>query len=157
MTRTRPPFGAVLLIVVALLAPAAFALLSGGEAGAAGTVRVVLRDGAIEAPATARAGRVSFDVANRGTTEHELLVVRTDLPADDLPMGLEGPSVKLAGRLVLGRPHTHSHGDGVGGGRHLRPGGSRVTAVSLRPGRYVLLCNLPGHYQAGQRASLTVR
>ena len=39
-------------------------------------------------------------------------------------------------------------------------GPNRITATIhefLEPGRYVLFCNLPGHYEAGQRAKLVVR
>jgi uncharacterized cupredoxin-like copper-binding protein len=34
---------------------------------------------------------------------------------------------------------------------------SKTLALRLRPGHYALVCNLPGHYLAGQRADFTVR
>ena len=36
-------------------------------------------------------------------------------------------------------------------------GASKRLVLRLQPGRYVLLCNLLGHYQAGQFAALRVR
>ena len=37
-----------------------------------------------------------------------------------------------------------------------RANGDEIT-LSLRPGNYVLICNLPDHYQAGQHAAFRVR
>lgn len=148
-----------LLIFAAALAALAFAVAPGGSKGAApGTVGVTLAEGSLKPErATVRSGRVTFATANRGVTEHELLVVRTDLAPDDLPMGLEGPAVKLAGDVVLGVPHSHgSHEAKRAATRHVQPGGSRRETVVLEPGKYVLLCSLPGHYESGQRAALTV-
>lgn len=102
------------------------------------------------------AGTVTFETRNEGAVEHELLVVRTDLEPEKLPLGLEGPAVDLAGEVVLGKAHSHHAPDGTGPGRHVAAGRSRAESVVLEPGRYVLLCSLPGHYQAGQRAALVV-
>ncbi len=37
------------------------------------------------------------------------------------------------------------------------PGQTRTLTLHLAPGHYVLLCNLPAHYAAGQRVDFTVR
>jgi len=37
------------------------------------------------------------------------------------------------------------------------PGKTRRLALGLKPGKYVLICNVPGHYQAGMRVGFTVR
>ncbi len=39
----------------------------------------------------------------------------------------------------------------------LKPGTSKTLRLTLKPGRYVLYCNVAGHYQAGQRIAFTVR
>jgi uncharacterized cupredoxin-like copper-binding protein len=36
------------------------------------------------------------------------------------------------------------------------PGASGWVTVTLPPGRYELVCNLPGHYAAGMYTQLTV-
>ncbi len=36
------------------------------------------------------------------------------------------------------------------------PGQTRRLILTLRPGKYVLICNLPAHYKAGQFASFRV-
>ena len=103
---------------------------------------------------TLAAGPVRLSQRNTGREEHELLIVRTDLPADDLPRGLEGVSPAAAGKVVYGAAHSH-HRD-VADNHHLAPGASKSEQIRLRPGRYVLLCSIPGHYEAGQRTTLRV-
>ena len=39
----------------------------------------------------------------------------------------------------------------------LQPGEAKTLSLSLKPGHYALICNLPGHYKAGQHADFTVR
>lgn len=149
-----------LIAFFAALAAIAFAVAPGGSKGAApGTVGVTLAEGSLKPDVkSVRAGRVTFDTRNTGRVEHELLVVRTDRAPGDFPMGLEGPAVKLAGDVVLGVPHVHgSHEAKRAATRHVAPGSSRRETISLTPGKYVLLCSLPGHYESGQRAALTVR
>lgn len=36
------------------------------------------------------------------------------------------------------------------------PGGHGRMALKLKPGKYELFCNVPGHYAAGQHASFNV-
>jgi uncharacterized cupredoxin-like copper-binding protein len=43
---------------------------------------------------------------------------------------------------------------GAGGG--IAPGGVGWVALTLAPGRYELLCNIPGHYAAGAYTELDV-
>lgn len=147
-----------LVLAILALVPLVAALGGGGNASASRDVSVTLADTSIEVDrAVIPAGRVKLDTRNAGSVDHELVIVRTDKPADKLPIGLEGVSYKLSGKLILGRPHSHSeHERGLTSG-HIRPDGRRRDAITLTPGKYVLLCNLPGHYAAGQRASLTVR
>ena len=40
---------------------------------------------------------------------------------------------------------------------NVAPGKVRSLTLSLKPGKYVLICNLLGHYKAGQYAALRVR
>jgi uncharacterized cupredoxin-like copper-binding protein len=45
---------------------------------------------------------------------------------------------------------------GEGAGQGILPGASGWVTVTLEPGRYELICNLPGHYAAGMYTQLTV-
>ncbi|GEM_PF-1343654 len=91
------------------------------------------------------AGTVSFSVMNQGKVEHELVVVKTDLP----PTG-----------LVLEEDNTVAEDTpqqkAVGEVEEVAPGSVKTSTFDLAPGRYVLLCNIPGHYKAGMAASLEV-
>ena len=42
-------------------------------------------------------------------------------------------------------------------GSSLHPGEMRLLTASLDPGHYVMVCNLPGHYNAGMRVDITVK
>lgn len=90
----------------------------------------------------ARAGETKIGVRNRGSQPHDLVVLRTDLEPDRLPYD--------AGRAKAGEPGL------AGRTNELRAGGTAALAVKLEPGRYVLICNVAGHYGLGMRTSLTV-
>jgi uncharacterized cupredoxin-like copper-binding protein len=154
MTR---PLLAVVLAAAAVLALGALAIAGPSDARSARVVSVLLDDGVLDADRGAvRAGSVTLLARNTGAQEHELALLRTDLPADRLPVGLSGVRYAGAGRLVVGTAHGHAHVADRGHPGHIAPGGRDRVRVDLTPGRYVLLCNLPGHYAAGQRAALTV-
>ncbi|MGI8877312.1 MAG: cupredoxin domain-containing protein [Candidatus Limnocylindria bacterium] len=91
---------------------------------------------------TARAGETKIGVRNRGSQPHDLVVLRTDLEPDKLPYD--------AGKAKAGEPGF------VGRTKELRAGGTAALTVALEPGRYVLICNVAGHYGLGMRTSLRV-
>jgi uncharacterized cupredoxin-like copper-binding protein len=110
-------------------------------AGAARSIAVSLKEFSVTPqPGAGRAGRVTFHVRNSGRITHEFVVLRTTKPADQLAKG--------------GRADESGNVGEVG---DLQPGASRTLALRLRPGHYALVCNLPGHYLAGQHADFTVR
>jgi uncharacterized cupredoxin-like copper-binding protein len=90
-------------------------------------------------------GKVLFKVKNISTDEdHELLLVKTDLAPDALPMDADGVRVeedKLKDLKELGDVH---------------PGKSRSTTLSLKAGKYLLFCNEAGHFKAGMYMTFTV-
>ena len=117
-------------------------------ASAASTVTVTEREFGITAdPPVVATGRVRVNVRNHGTLEHELVAFRTDLGETALPLGSDG-NVDENGRGVT---HVEPEAEEV------PPGGGKTMSLPLQPGRYVLVCNLPGHYKAGMHTVLTVR
>ena len=38
----------------------------------------------------------------------------------------------------------------------MRPGATKTITIDLKPGHYVLFCNLPGHYAAGMHQDFWV-
>ena len=137
----------VLALLAGSLAPALAGCGTRAAAVPENGVRVVLRDFRIDAPTRPiTAGDVTFVVVNRGPTVHELVLARTTLRSADLPIGPDGlsvsedsPRVTAVDELEHVALHTRS-----------------TLTVHLRPGHYVLFCNLEGHYLGGMHADLTV-
>jgi uncharacterized cupredoxin-like copper-binding protein len=102
-------------------------------------------------PAELDAGEVTFTVANDGTIEHEVLIMRSDLDSGDLPVDANGAAIERDLVTPMGAGH-----DGDYHGLHLKAGRQEELSLDLPAGEYVLVCNLPGHYQAGMHANLTV-
>jgi uncharacterized cupredoxin-like copper-binding protein len=108
---------------------------------ATGPIAVSLREFTITPSAVAApAGKVTFTVRNAGTVPHELVVVRTDKPAAGLLRGARADETGNVGET----------GD-------MKPGLSKRLTLNLNAGHYALVCNLPGHYAAGQHIDFTVR
>ena len=89
-------------------------------------------------------GLVTLSVWNEGPSTHEFVVVPSDQPADELPIAADGISVDED--AVVPVDELAEIGAKTRG----------ILSLSLTPGRYVLFCNLEGHYLAGMRASLEV-
>jgi uncharacterized cupredoxin-like copper-binding protein len=135
-------------LVVCAFVMLAAAGCSAGQAGtrAGGTtLRVTVRDFRITAPKHVTAGDYRLSVKNKGPDAHELIVVREQDP--QLPLRPDGVTVdeELLEPDTLG---TLEPGE---------PGGLRNLEVHLAPGRYVLFCNMSGHYLGGMHANLVVR
>ena len=118
------------------------------DSGPSGPMSVVPFD------SSARAGDITFRVKNLGTTEHEMIVLKTDTPFDQLPVADAGDPpvpVKTGANKV-----DEANNVGETGDPNLKPGETRSFTVKLTAGKYVLVCNLAGHYQMGMRAPFTV-
>jgi uncharacterized cupredoxin-like copper-binding protein len=102
--------------------------------------------------ATVQHGTVSFLVTNGGSITHELVVL--PLPESQI-VGTRpiGGDAKIDEAGSLGEA-SKTCGEGAGEG--IVPGSSGWVSVTLQPGRYELVCNLPGHYAAGMYTQLTV-
>lgn len=94
------------------------------------------------------AGKVRFVAKNVGQMEHELIVLKTELPADQLPYNEQEQKAEeeQAGQ-VLGEIEPDE----------LPPGKSAEMTLDLAAGHYVLLCNLPQHYKNGMHIDFRVR
>lgn len=91
--------------------------------------------------ATVKAGTVRFGVKNEGGMEHSFELIRTDLPFDQLPTtgdakAKEDGLVKQVKSLPVGKVS--------------------VVSADLAAGKYVIICNVAGHYQLGMRVAITV-
>jgi uncharacterized cupredoxin-like copper-binding protein len=91
-----------------------------------------------------KAGTVTFEVSNAPDTglTHEFVVLKTDLAAGKLPV--------KNGRV------SESQFKKMGEVEDIDPGKNNRLTLKLVPGRYVLICNKPGHYATGLHTSLLV-
>jgi len=106
-------------------------------------------------PATAPAGNVTFTVKNNGTIDHEVIVLKTDTPYDQLPVVDAGdpPAPVTTGADKV----SEDTKVGETGDPNLKPGESRsFTINNMTAGKYALVCNIAKHYQMGMRAPFTV-
>ena len=69
--------------------------------------------------------------------------------------GVKKRTAKPAGSLLKGARADESGNVGETG--DLKAGASKKLTLNLKPGHYALICNLPGHYKAGQYTDFTVR
>ncbi len=97
------------------------------------------------------AGSVSFVASNGGALVHELVVL--PLPSDGPGTRPTGADGKTNEAQSLGEA-SRSCGSGVGDG--IAPGNVGWTTLSLKPGRYGLVCDEPWHYAAGMFVESTV-
>ncbi len=89
-------------------------------------------------PASVPAGDVTFNVTNSSKdTIHEMIVMYLADPTKPLPY-IDNES----------RVDEDKAGD-KGEVSELDPGKSGSLTVNLQPGKYLLICNVPGHYAAG--------
>ena len=131
----------MLVSVVLLLAACGGAQQAGAPAGS--QVIVEMTDYRVTVNvASVKAGSTKIGVRNLASQMHSFEVLKTDLPHDKLPIDGVTAKAKEDGK--------------VGGIESIAPGGSASVTLDLAPGKYVLICNVAGHYQLGMHASFTV-
>jgi FtsP/CotA-like multicopper oxidase with cupredoxin domain len=108
----------------------------GGAAGAA-DVNATLGDMWVKTDVqSVKAGKVTFAVQNTGATMHGLAI--TPAPA------------KASGGMLDESAY-------VAKGEDLAAGASGTLTADLKPGKYELVCFVPGHYMAGQKLPFEVK
>lgn len=94
---------------------------------------------------TVKAGKIDFEVVNDSDTMvHEMLVIKVSSYDDALPYDDKDASVI--------EDDTYDFGEVS----ELEPGQSGSLEVNLKPGKYLLVCNMPGHYKAHMYTKLLV-
>lgn len=78
---------------------------------------------------TAPAGPLKLTLDNQGKIPHEIVVLKTNQAADSLKV--------RAGRV--------GESSSVGEVSETAAGASKSSTLKLKPGRYVFVCNIPGH------------
>jgi uncharacterized cupredoxin-like copper-binding protein len=132
------------MIVAATVAVVGVAVTGAVTAGAVTSSKVVTvglnEFNILPAMQAAPAGKVTFVLKSSGKVTHELVVVKSARPAGNLLKGKEADEAGAVGEVG-----------------ELKPGQTKKLTLTLTKGHYALICNLPGHYKAGQFADFYVR
>ena len=146
-TRARAPRGRSRLLVCSVALALALAGCGGSGKTASGTVIGVTERDFHIATTTRQvtAGAVTLRVHNAGPDEHELIIAPER--RDGLPLRADGFTVDEES-LASSEP---------GSVNPQQPDHTELLSVQLKPGRYVLFCNMEGHYMAGMHTVLVVR
>ena len=107
------------------------------------TVTVKERDFRIVAPKRIAPGPVQLQVKNRGPDAHELIVV----PGRKRDLGISSDGINVDEELLekLGAKELEAADPST-----------RTLKLDLKPGHYVLLCNMTGHFQGGMHTEVLV-
>ena len=95
----------------------------------------------------AQAGPTTIEAPNEGSVEHELVVFKTNMDPAKLPTEASGE---------VNEEKMDKIAESAGEIPDVEAGETKSAQFELTPGRYVIFCNLPGHYAAGMYGTLTV-
>lgn len=131
------------IVGLALLASACGSGSGSGE----GDAQITLKDFQIDlSPTTVPAGDVTFAASNEGPTVHEFEIF-------SVPDGVDPTDLAVASNVA----DTESQGlkviDEV---EDIAPATTASVTVTLEPGSYAVICNLPGHYEQGMSIAFAV-
>jgi len=126
---------------VVVVGVAAIGVVTAGAVSSSKVVPVTLNEfNVLPAKQAAPAGKVTFVLKNTGKITHEFVVIGTSKPAGNLLKGAEADETGAVGEVG-----------------ELKPGQTKKLTLTLKKGHFALLCNLTGHYKAGQFADFYVR
>jgi hypothetical protein len=137
-----------------VLSGAILLLVACGDEGEGGEVHVTLTEWSITTDKeSVPEGPIDIDLTNDGEREHELLIIRTDLPADQLPTNEDG-SVDEDGAEVDVEQDIDDLDDNSDTSR----------TYSLDAGKYALICNIvedidgteTSHYDMGMHTDFEI-
>ena len=120
-----------------------------------GDVQVTTVDYAIHMPTSLATGKHVIGLTNKGKVGHELVIFKTALPGDKLPVNADGDVVEDSPLLTS----VADSGDGPKVDAESVPPGQTESFKTdeFTPGHYVAVCNLPGHYKLGMWLNVTVQ
>jgi uncharacterized cupredoxin-like copper-binding protein len=92
-----------------------------------------------------KAGKVTFEVTNLSRSiVHEMIVVAVENPNAPLPYDYNTGQIPEKQVKMLGETEE------------MQPNAEKTITIDLKPGAYLVICNVPGHYAAGMWTPLTV-
>ena len=97
--------------------------------------------------ATAKAGPTTIEAPNEGKAEHEMVLFKSNMNPAKLPTEANGE---------VSEEKMDEVAEEAGEIADVEAGDTKSEDFELTPGKYVMFCNLPGHYAAGMYGTLTV-
>ena len=97
--------------------------------------------------ATANAGPTTIEAPNEGSVEHELVLFKSNKNPAKLPTEANGE---------VNEEKLDKEAEEAGEIADVEAGDTKSEEFELTPGKYVMFCNLPGHYAGGMYGTLTV-
>ena len=92
-----------------------------------------------------KAGKITFEVTNLSRSiVHEIIVVAVENA--NAPLLYDYSTGQIPGKQIKMLGETEE----------MQPNGEKTITLDLKPGIYLLICNVPGHYAAGMWTPLTV-
>lgn len=160
VTKAVQPTATSAAIATATTAPAATSTRAATANTAASPTTAATATG--EAKPTMQPGGTATTASDGGWEQYELGATlrewAIDLDKAEIPAGTVTITVDNIGRSQ----HNLTVLDGSGAPLGATPNfssnaGPKTLVVDLQPGAYTLICSLPGHAQAGQKTTLTVK
>lgn len=137
---------AVVGVCLALVSACGSGSFPGAQSSSEPIVGVTLDEFQLQSDTTSvPAGTVTFRIKNTGKEKHEFVILRTDLAVSGISVD---PNTNKVTEEGTGVQHVDEL-DGIDPDHHFD------LAVDLKPGRYLLVCNYPGHVHQGMVAFLT--
>jgi uncharacterized cupredoxin-like copper-binding protein len=96
---------------------------------------------------SAPSGPTTIEAPNEGSVEHELVVFKSDMNPANLPTESNGD---------VDEEKMDQEAEEKGEIPDVEPGETKSEDFELTPGKYVIFCNLPGHYAQGMYGTITV-
>lgn len=92
-----------------------------------------------------KSGKTDLTITNVGAAPHELLVFKSDLKPSAYPTDAAGDIKEKGAGVKL-----------VSDGDNIDPAGTQTRTIDLAPGKYLFVCNIPGHFKQGMFSVVTV-
>jgi len=115
------------------------------SASPAGGQTISLSEWKVVVAGTIKSGKTNVMITNKGTAPHELLVFKSDLDPSAYPVDAAGDIQEKGTGVTL-----------VSDGDNIDPAGSQARTIDLVPGKYLFVCNIPGHFKQGMFTVVTV-
>lgn len=142
-----PPAPAQSASAATTVAPAASSVAStaAASAPAAADPTVDLTEWKVTVAGTIKSGKTDLTIMNTGVAPHELLIFKSDRAPSAYPTDAAGNIKEEGAGVTL-----------VSDGDNIDPAGTQTRSIDLAPGKYLFVCNIPGHFKQGMFTVVTV-